>query len=255
LSQINSFQLGSFKNWNINNQYSQSLLRLLKSSKSIRYESISELPKKINHWNLERLEKRKIEGLPQDLSTGDISDVRILIQEAVDKSSMRSTKVFSDQLFFLTVGAIQIQSQTGSEKSWELLNQFVQSNINAKADRRVLLSGLLVGITMAFMAAINQTSHNSHSISNISDNPLIQTSGSTADLVTISMLQLAYNKMKSGTCQLPQAAMLPDQQRNAFLLFVNKGTIDINDVENLRQAFGYVNCLYPQELMRPQLPI
>jgi len=79
----------------------------------------------------------------------------------------------------------------------------------------------------------------------------IEASTSTADPVTISMLQLAYNKMKSGTCQLPQAAMLPERQRQAFLAFVNQGTIDVNNVENLRQAFGYVSCLYPQELMRP----
>jgi len=79
----------------------------------------------------------------------------------------------------------------------------------------------------------------------------VEVSASTADPVTISMLQLAYDKMKSGTCQLPQAAMLPERQRQAFLAFVNQGTIDVNNVENLRQAFGYVSCLYPQELMRP----
>jgi hypothetical protein len=72
--------------------------------------------------------------------------------------------------------------------------------------------------------------------------------------VTISMLQLAYQKMQSGTCQLPQAAMLPIEQRTAFLMFVNKGSIDVNHVEDLRLALGYVNCLYPQQLMRPQLP-
>jgi hypothetical protein len=65
------------------------------------------------------------------------------------------------------------------------------------------------------------------------------------------MLLLAYNKMKSGTCQLPQAAMLPPEQRQAFLMFVNKGIVEVQHVENLRLALGYVNCLYPQELMHP----
>jgi hypothetical protein len=65
----------------------------------------------------------------------------------------------------------------------------------------------------------------------------------------MSTLLLAYNKMKSGTCQLPQAAMLPPEQRQAFLRFVNNGVIEVQHVENLRMALGYVNCLYPQELM------
>lgn len=71
------------------------------------------------------------------------------------------------------------------------------------------------------------------------------------DPVTMSTLLLAYNKMKSGTCQLPQAAMLPPEQRQAFLMFVNKGVVEVQHVENLRLALGYVNCLYPQELMHP----
>ena len=45
--------------------------------------------------------------------------------------------------------------------------------------------------------------------------------------------------------------MLPSEQRLAFLTFVNTGTIDIQHVQDLRQALGYVNCLYPQELMHP----
>ena len=57
--------------------------------------------------------------------------------------------------------------------------------------------------------------------------------------------------MKSGTCQLPQAAMLAPEQREAFLMFVNHGTVDVQHVENLRLALAYVNCLYPQELMHP----
>ena len=74
---------------------------------------------------------------------------------------------------------------------------------------------------------------------------------SGTDPVTMSTLLLAYNKMKSGTCQLPQAAMLPPEQRQAFLMFVNKGIVEVQHVENLRLALGYVNCLYPQELMHP----
>jgi hypothetical protein len=78
-----------------------------------------------------------------------------------------------------------------------------------------------------------------------------ETVAGETDPVSMSMLLLAYNKMKSGTCQLPQAAMLPPEQRQAFLMFVNKGVVEVQHVENLRLALGYVNCLYPQELMHP----
>ncbi|HEY0905990.1 MAG TPA: hypothetical protein VGE17_02200, partial [Methylophilus sp.] len=54
------------------------------------------------------------------------------------------------------------------------------------------------------------------------------------------------------SCQLPQAAMLPEAQRQAYLQFVTEGKVYVEHVEDLRQALGYVSCLYPQELMRPQ---
>lgn len=78
-----------------------------------------------------------------------------------------------------------------------------------------------------------------------------ETVKSDADPVTMSMLKLTYQKMQSGTCQLPQAAMLPPEQRHAFLLFINKGVVEVQNVENLRLAINYVTCLYPQELMHP----
>jgi len=109
-----------------------------------------------------------------------------------------------------------------------------------------------VSMTMMNITKMNTAKQYKNNPGVMQSSPL-EAAQSDADPVTMSMLLLAYQKMQSGTCQLPQAAMLPEEQRHAFLLFVNKGIVEVQNVDNLRLALGYVNCLYPQELMRPMI--
>ena len=212
------------------------------------------LSNKLKQWNIERLSNKNNTGESLELSLEDVSALKELIRVSIERTSKKQPEVFYDQLLFLTIGAIKIQSQTGSDKAWALLNQSIQNHMASQKGNRTFSIGLATVTMLMCMTAITL---NNFSVRNtdklITKSPIEFVDGDT-DPVTISMLQLAYSKMKSGTCQLPQAAMLPTEQRQAFLMFVNKGSIDVNHVENLRLALGYVNCLYPQELMRPQLP-
>ena len=193
-------------------------------------------------------------GESLELSLDDVSTLKELIRVNIEKASRRHPEVFYDQLLFLTIGAIKIQSQTGSDKAWSLLNQSIRSHMTSQKGNRAFSIGLATVTMLMCMSAITLNNFSMRNTDKLTTKSPIEFSESDTDPVTISMLQLAYTKMKSGTCQLPQAAMLPTEQRQAFLMFVNKGSIDVNHVENLRLALGYVNCLYPQELMRPQLP-
>jgi hypothetical protein len=179
-----------------------------------------------------------------------------MIHTATEKTAIKCTEVFLDQMLFLVIGAIQIQSQTGSDKAWTLVNQAVKDFVNTQKEKRMISIGLVVTaliVCLSAMTLMNVKVHSRHQ--ELQDTPFEVASVTDADPVTISTLLLAYNKMKSGTCQLPQAAMLPPEQRQAYLLFVNKGTIEVQHVENLRLALGYVTCLYPQELMHPPAPL
>ncbi|MDI1298554.1 hypothetical protein [Methylotenera sp.] len=174
-----------------------------------------------------------------------------LIQAAINKASVNYPEVIYDQLVFLAIGAVQTQSQTGSDKAWVLVNKSIQSFLSAQKDKRLFSLGLIAAAILICLSLITVPNPQTHHLDDTAQILPTETVASATDPVTMSTLLLAYTKMQSGTCQLPQAAMLPPEQRQAFLLFVNKGIVEVQHVENLRLALGYVNCLYPQELMHP----
>lgn len=210
----------------------------------------------LSSWNIERVAKKRANGQSHELSIEDVHALKTMIHTATEKTAIKCTEVFLDQMLFLVIGAIQIESQTGSDKAWTLVNQAVKDFVNTQKEKRMISIGLVVTaliVCLSAMTLMNVKVHSRHQ--ELQDTPFEVASVTDADPVTISTLLLAYNKMKSGTCQLPQAAMLPPEQRQAYLLFVNKGTIEVQHVENLRLALGYVTCLYPQELMHPPAPL
>jgi len=251
LSQLRNLYVGSLGMWKSRELLSFSSLKSRVQRIRATDAAVVKLPKTLSAWNNERIAQRTTSAGNAHLSLDEINMVRTLIEDAISRSTIKNHAVFIDQLFFLTIGAIQIESQTHSSDAWKLLNKTIGTHLKPKNDRQLLAIGMLVTVLILGMSAMQMSNKKGHASPAQSQGSFIEASASTADPVTISMLQLAYDKMKSGTCQLPQAAMLPESQRQAFLAFVNKGTIDVNNVENLRQAFGYVSCLYPQELMRP----
>ncbi len=211
----------------------------------------------LKYWNIDRISKKTANQLPHDLTLEDVNAIKKMIHVALNKALIKYPAMMSDQLLFLTVGAIQIQSQTCSDKAWSLVNQSILSHLNSQKEKRFYAIGFL--ITAIVMCVYITSVNNVKKLETRHDIPasplevfgMSEAAKTDADPVTLSLLKLTYHKMQSGTCQLPQAAMLPSEQRQAFLLFINKGVVEVQHVENLRLAINYVTCLYPQELMHP----
>ncbi|WP_047514092.1 hypothetical protein [Methylophilus sp. Q8] len=203
----------------------------------------------LTSWNRQRLAEG---GATNVLNVQDIATIRQMVDQAQQQSVASLSPTLLDQWFFLAVGAIQVQSQTGSPQAWHLFDQSVHSQLAQPAFQRSLSFGLLVSACVVWMAFAPLKQKQLEPAMSPLETATDQSHGGTVDPVTLSLLNLAYQKMQNGSCQLPQAAMLPDAQRQAFILFVTEGKVDVDQVEHLRQALGYVSCLYPQELMRPQ---
>lgn len=256
MSQGWGFSTGILKQFNFSQLFSLDFLKHFRAYTNPESTSLVVLCRQLKRWNLDRVIDRTAHQQTLDLTLEDVNAIKEMVHTAIRKSPLKPPEIMLDQLLFLTVGAIQTQAQTGSDKAWSLVEQSIHRYVDVRHEKRLFSFGLftivlLIGFSTTMM---NHTRvHKSQQL--MPDSPL--TSGaeveseSDADPVTMSMLQLAYHKMKAGTCQLPQAAMLPQEQRHAFLLFVNKGIVEVQNVENLRLALGYVDCLYPQELMRP----
>ncbi len=212
------------------------------------------LSSQLSNWNSERNASQTANTQRKDLSIEDVHFLKEIIHAEIKKTSVKHPDVVSDQILFLVIGAIQIQSQNHSNEAWKLVDQSIQSFLKPEKERRVLLLGFAaVALVVICVSATMLLSPKLNDISNevaLTKSPSTATIG-VADPLTISALLHVYNKMKDGTCQFPQAAMLPPDQRQAFLSFVNNGIVDMRNVGSLKLALGYVNCLYPQELMHP----
>ncbi len=251
MNQTHSFQTESLKLLNLAYLSSLSFLKSLISYKGTSNTYLLRLSSQLNHWNLERISKNHVNGQSLDLTLDDVNTLKELIQMAINKASVKYPEIVYDQLVFLTIGAIQVQSQTGSDKAWALVNQSIQSFLSTQKDKRIFSFGIIAAAILICLSLTTVPNPITHHLDDRAQILPTETVASGTDPVTMSTLLLAYTKMQSGTCQLPQAAMLPPEQRQAFLLFVNKGIVEVQHVENLRLALGYVNCLYPQELMHP----
>jgi hypothetical protein len=199
-------------------------------------------------WNRQRIQQA---GAASVLNVQDISSIRQLIDQAQQQSTLPLSPALLDQWFFLAIGAVQVESQTASSKAWQLFDQSIHSQLEKPAFYRSRSFGLIVSLCVMWMAFAPVKQNQIQAELSPLESSVSQARGS-ADPVTLSLLNLAYQKMQNGSCQLPQAAMLPEVQRQAFIMFVTEGKVDTDQVEPLRQALGYVSCLYPQELMRPQ---
>lgn len=203
------------------------------------------LHQQIHRWNIARMSTSHV----HNLSIKEVDDLKRIIQNCLNKTTIKQSDVIADQLLFLVIGAIQIEAQNGSDKAWQLVNRTIQSLAQPKKTSLTLMQVFGAALLASCFFTIFHTQTKTQIVSPAT--PFVMSVSHSPDPVTISMLNLTYHKMKAGTCQLPQAAMLPPEQRHAFLLFVNTGTVDVLHVEDLRLALGYVNCLYPQELMHP----
>lgn len=256
MNQTHSFQQNNLKLWPSSALGSLEIFRNFYFYRKGSNARLLGLSAHLSNWNIERISKKRTNGQSQELSIEDVYALKDMIHSATHKAATKCSDVFLDQMLFLVIGAIQVQSQTGSDKSWNLVNQSIKDFVGTQKEKRVFSIGLVITAFVIGLSAMTLTNLKVHTHHNELQESLLELkSGTDADPVTISTLLLAYNKMKSGTCQLPQAAMLPPEQRQAFLLFVNKGAIEVQHVENLRLALGYVNCLYPQELMHPPAPL
>ncbi len=207
----------------------------------------------LSNWNKQRIGK-VINGKEADLSINDIQILKNLIENETSRLKLNNAEIIADQILFMLIGAIKLQIQNNSDKPWELVNQSISNFLSPKKSPQKLMVSLSVFTVIVIMGlAITILNTNRKMQTNHMDNPLDTAAISHNGSETVSNLVGLYNAMKSGVCQLPQAAMLQPQEREAFLAFINEGKVDINTADSLKNALTYANCLYPQKLMNSPL--
>lgn len=205
----------------------------------------------LSDWNKQR-QNGNIAGTEiKELSIEDVNVLKEIIHKEVKITSGKNPDVISDQILFLIIGAIQMQTQTHADDAWRLVHQSIQNFL--VPEKRFALVLMVAGSMLLVMAVCGffffKPKPNDVLMMAALNNSTESASIGLAGPATLSVLLTIYNTMKDGSCQLPQVAMLPIEQREAYLAFINDGTVDVSNVENLKLALAHVHCLYPQKLM------
>lgn len=202
----------------------------------------------LNQWNQRRI-GNVIKGDEADLSINDVNVLKDLVHKEISKLKLINADIVSDQILFLLIGAIKMQIQSNSAQPWVLVNKSINDFVRP---RRFTISLFMVLSLLTFVAvfsflAIQLSITKKQNTDFLSEESL--TSFNEVGSNTVNNLITIYNKMKEGDCQLPQVAMLQPQDREAYILFINDGKVDINTANDLKNALKHVSCLYPQKLM------
>lgn len=199
---------------------------------------------------------------PESVSTGtalsmpDIAQLRTLIQQELARVRLPNREVVADQILFMIVGASQSGRQAATSDAWALVYQSIAAFLQPHQRYWWSWSGLmLVSIGMTALLAVSGYAVRQHQTNQQWQLQAAQSeTGDVPRSHTVDQLIELYNDMKNGICQMPQAAMLPEKDRQAFLAFVNEGVVDIANADRLKHALDYVYCDYPQTLMQSAKP-
>lgn len=200
----------------------------------------------LKKWNQERIEN-SLNSSRSDLSEAQIDGLKQLVQVETSKLSNKEADVVAEQILFLLIGAIKLQSENDSNTMWEMVDKgiatFIQpqrslsSAVNLISITLLVIALVAISANLALRKEIKNKAYPKEMYADESKN------------ATVNNLVNLYNEMKKGSCQLPQAAMLQEKERETFITFINDGVVNIDSAEDLKNALAHVNCLYPQKLM------
>ena len=194
-----------------------------------------------------------------EFSIKDVQALRRLIENEVASISRNAAasdaNVVTDQILFLIIGAVKVQTQSSSSTTWPLVNQTIKELVSPRKKQNSLMLALtsvvlLAGFAFTLFSINNKQTPTTdlNPIETVQDMSINQVGSQTVD-----NLIAVYKKMQSGECQLPQALVLQPKDREAFIAFVTEGKVNINTADSLKKSLEYADCKYPQKLMNNPL--
>ncbi len=187
--------------------------------------------------------------LAENLDSEDVNSLRGLIFEEVSKLKYLNSVEVTEQILFLIIGALKLDAQQGSfTDPWYLANLSIKSLIkknnhfNSYKYAFLSLIFLSIGALLWFVGTKYNADQHSKNPPRPPFNELIPLPEPVPSPYVPSHFYSLKAQMDKTTCQFPQAAMLPADQRAAFLNFINTGEIDLEELSNLQKALTRVNC-------------
>lgn len=181
-----------------------------------------------------------------NVTAEDIDALRGVIHQQVSRGRYANVAVLTDQILFILLGALKARRHSPVAKTWELTMLSIDSLLDHAYQPWIppymcnayvaLLSSLLLCGGYGFFTHANRP---------VSTEPANFAKPIFAQSPYIPTHVHSFRKiMLHASCEYPQAAMLPIEQRVAFLDFLRNGEFALADLKNLETALSRVDCFY-----------
>ncbi|MFJ5445978.1 hypothetical protein ACIKP9_07020 [Methylobacillus methanolivorans] len=199
----------------------------------------------------EMVNKDSFRQTVDDIQAHDLELLRKLITPEVDKAGVPHQELITEQILMVLVGTLQMEARNDTSVSWTVAENAIEALLqNSKRSlflRYVtplmaclgLLGVTIMGYQLIFPPKLEPKELPVEPLAITSLDPQVPSPYVPSHFYT---MRQDIAKLK---CQYPQAAMLPEAQRSAFLQFINTGEIAITDLTNLQLALSKVHCTYP----------
>lgn len=181
----------------------------------------------------------------------DLELLRQLITPEVNKAGVPHQELITEQILMVLVGTLQMEARNDTSVSWTIAENAIEALLqNSKRSLflryatpamacLVLMGVTVLGYQLLFPPKIVRKEIPVDPLAITSLDPQVPSPYVPSHFYT---MRQDMAKLK---CQYPQAAMLPEAQRSAFMQFISTGEIAITDLTNLQLALSKVHCTYP----------
>lgn len=179
----------------------------------------------------------------------DIDALRSLIRQQLDKGRYANRTALADQILFIIIGALKTNdAEINQVDAWALTGDSVDSLLEAA--HQPLVPGYirhaylgLIGIFFIW-GGYGMLGYASH-VPDAATSEMALTPQAFAQRPYVPTHVYAFREvMQQATCGYPQAAMLPIEQRVAYLDFIRRGEFALAELKNLEKALASVDCFY-----------
>ena len=192
------------------------------------------------------------------LDAADIATLRTHIELQLRKGRYTDAAALTDQILFIMIGALKAHTREDAARTWDLTARSIESLLQA-AQRPLVpayLQHACVGLLAVFClwGGYGVLLHDAPNVQELAAAPARLDKPVFAQRPYIPTHQHSFRRiMRHASCDYPQAAMLPVEQRGAFLDYLRNGQYSLAELRNLESALSKVDCFYASSINNSQV--
>ena len=191
------------------------------------------------------------------LDAADIATLRTHIELQLRKGRYTDAAALTDQILFIMIGALKAHTREDATRTWDLTARSLESLLQAA--QRPLVPAYLQHVCAGLLAVLCLWGgygmlHDARNIDELAIAPVKLDKPVFAQSPYIpTHLHSFHRIMMQASCDYPQAAMLPIEQRGAFLDYLRNGQYSLAELRNLESALSKVDCFYASSINNSQV--